>query len=369
MRTKHYAFAAASVVLFVLVLATPSLAAQGSGNVKPCLCHPMITPMTGTSKTVYVATVTYRDPDGDAPAKVEVYIDDVAYPMTRLGKLSKKAPIPAEGNYRARLTLPPGEHSYYFYTEDARGASERFPRYGTFTGLLVGQKKTLMNRLPILTDGGVYHDAGTEHSIYTFKVHYQDRDICKPPRAVMVFIDGVCHEMKLSARDNNSYYQGTCGNMKASASLFNGTYVYQTMLPAGQHAYYFMAKDGNGDCASLPAAGFIRGPEVVDVGNSRPALIDHRLEPGAGGARTRYGYLVHYNDVDYDAPSVALVYIDNVPHKMTRVKGNGANGLYSYQHGEFLSNMHTYYFYFEDAKGASYRLPDVGVFHGPVVTR
>ena len=30
MRTKHYAFTAASVVLLVLVLATPSLAAQGN---------------------------------------------------------------------------------------------------------------------------------------------------------------------------------------------------------------------------------------------------------------------------------------------------------------------------------------------------
>ena len=70
MRVKHYAFAAASVVLLVLVLATPSLAVQG--NAKPCLCHPMISPLTGTAKTVYVATVNYTDPDGDVAAKVEV---------------------------------------------------------------------------------------------------------------------------------------------------------------------------------------------------------------------------------------------------------------------------------------------------------
>ncbi len=352
MRTKHYAFAAASVVLFVLCFVTPSLAAQGSVNNKPCLCHPKITPLEGTSKTVYVATVTYRDPDGDAPAKVVVYIDDVAYPMTRLGKLPKKAPNLAEGNYRVRLTLPPGEHSYYFYAEDERGAFERYPRYGALTGLLVGPDKKLMNRLPLLSEGGVYHDVGTEHSVYTYKVHYKDRDVCKPPMAVKVFVDGIPHEMSL--------FDGT---------RVNGTYVYETMLPVGEHAYYFMAKDGFGDCVSLPAAGFIRGPEVVEVSNTPPALLDERHEPKAGGTRTRYSFLVHYNDIDWDAPTVALVYIDNVPHKMSRIRGNAANGLYQYRHGEFLSNMHTYYYYFEDGKGGSVRMPEVGVFHGPVVTR
>jgi len=360
MRTKHYAFAAASVVLLVLVLASPSLAAQG--NAKPCLCSPRISPMTGTAKNVYVATVAYRDPDGDAPAKVEVYIDNVAYPMVRAGGR------PADGTYRARLTLPPGEHSYHFYAEDARGETERFPRYGAFTGLLVGAKKPL-NRLPVLTKGGVYYDRGTEYSVYTYTVHYKDPDVCKPPRAVRVFIDGICHDMKLFASDNSAYYGRNCRNERLNVGGFNGTYVYQTALPAGPHAYYFKAIDGDGDCASLPAAGFIRGPQVTARPNSPPALVDQRLEPQAGGIRTRYGFLVHYNDVDYDAPTVALIYIDNVPHKMTRIKGNAANGLYSYQRGDFLSNMHTYYYYFEDGRGGSVRLPEVGVFHGPVVTR
>jgi hypothetical protein len=307
----------------------------------------MISPLTGTAKTVYVATVKYTDPDGDVAAKVEVYIDNVAYPMKRLGKGTA-----AQATYRARLTLPPGEHSYYFYAEDVRGASERFPRYGALTGLLVGSKKKLMNRLPLLTDGGVRWDRGTEHSVFTYTVHYKDRDVCKPPTCVKVFIDGIPRDMSL--------FSGTS---------VNGTYVYQAMLPAGPHAYYFMVKDGDGACTSLPAAGFLRGPTVMTTPNSAPMLMDQRVEPGAGGMRTRYGFLVHYNDVDYDAPTVALIYIDNIPHAMTRIKGNGANGLYSYQSGEFLSNMHTYYYYFEDGNGASCRYPQVGVFHGPVVTR
>ena len=348
MRTKLYAFAAASVVLLVLVLATPSLAAQG--NAKPCLSHPKITPMTGVAKTVFSASVTYRDPDGDVPAKVEVYVDDVAYPMKRVGGR------PADGTYRARLTLPPGEHTYFFHAEDARGLTERFPRYGAYKGPFVGAKKP-MNRLPLLTEGGVYFDYGSKQSIYTYAVHYKDMD-CPPSPKVKVFVDGIAHDMKLHSGKPN-----------------DGIYHYQTMLPVGPHAYYFMAKDRNGDCVSLPSAGFLRGPEVMAMPNSPPALIDQRNEPKVGGTTNlcgfpqHYNFLVHYNDVDGDDPPVALIYIDNVPHAMKRIKGNAANGLYSYRGGAFLSNMHTYYYYFEDGKGASVRMPEVGVFHGPVVTR
>jgi len=343
MRVKHYAFAAASVVLLVLVLASPSLAAQG--NAKPCLCNPTITPMKGTARTVYVATVKYSDPDGDAPARVEVNVDNVAYPMRLVGGRA------ANGTYRARLTLPPGEHSYFFYAEDVRGESERFPRYGARTGPFVGATKP-MNLLPILTDGGVYFDYGSDRSIYTYVVHYKDRDGCKPPRCIKVFVDGIGHEMALH-----------------SGTRINGTYHYQTMLPEGPHAYYFMAMDGDGDCVSLPAQGFIRGPEVIAQPNTPPALIDQRIEPPTGGTTGRYAFLVHYNDVDGDDPPTALIYIDNVPHAMTQVKGEDGNGLYSYIGRSFLSYMHTYYFYFEDGKGGTCRLPAVGAYHGPVVTR
>jgi hypothetical protein len=257
----------------------------------------------------------------------------------------------ADGTYRARLTLPPGEHSHYFYAEDVRGESERFPRYGARTGPFVGTTKP-MNRLPILTSGGVYFDYGSDRGIYTYTVHDRDRDVCKPPRKVKVFVDGICHEMALH-----------------SGTAVNGTYLYQTVLPPGPHAYYFMAMDGDGDCVSHPAQGFIRGPEVVARPNSAPKLLDNRIEPATGGTRNRYGYLVHYNDVDFDAPATALVYVDNVPHQMKLVKGDAYNGLYSYVGRAFLGNMHQYYFYFEDGKGGTCRYPAAGVFHGPVVTR
>jgi hypothetical protein len=343
MRTKHLAFAAASVVLVILALASPSLAMQG--NAKPCLCHPTISPMKGTARTVYIATVTYRDPDGDAPAKVEVYIDNVAYPMRLVGGRS------ANGTYRARLTLPPGEHSYYFYAEDARGASERCPRYGSRPGPFVGTAQ-VYNIQPTLTEGGVYFDPGSDRSVYTYTVRYQDRDMCKPPRSVKVVIDGLPHEMSL--------HEGV---------PTNGLYLYRTMLSAGPHAYYFCAVDDQGDCITHPLQGFLRGPDVSAVPNSPPVVLDQTVEPPIGGPRTRYGYRVAYKDVDLDPASVALVYIDNVPHQMKLVKGAANNGIYSYVAKQYLGDLHDYYFYFEDGRGGTCRLPAVGVFHGPVVVR
>jgi len=343
MRIKQYAFAAASVALMVLALASPALAEQA--NAKPCLCHPGISPMSGTARTVYIAKVEYRDADGDAPAKVEVYIDNVAYPM-RLA-----AGKPANGTYRARLTLPPGEHTWFFYAEDVRGQSERFPRYGAEKGPFVGSKKPL-NRLPILTEGGVRQGYDNRQNVYTYTVHYKDRDACKQPRCVKVIVDGIPHSMKL--------HDGTS---------FDGTWLYQTLLPAGPHAYYFVAMDSDGDCASLPQNGFIRGPEIMARANTPPMLTEQRIEPPTGGTRTRYGYLVNYRDCDLDAPSLALIYVNGTPHQLNLVKGDAYDGLYAYYGGQVLGYLHDYYFYFEDGRGGACRFPNVGIFHGPVVTR
>jgi hypothetical protein len=341
---KHSAFAAASLVLIALVLAVPALAVQG--NTRPCLCNPAITPMNGTTRTVYVATVMYEDADGDVPARVEVYIDGTAYPMRLAGKNA------ARGMYRARLTLPPGEHNYYFYAEDGRGGSERYPRYGAVPGPFVGQKKP-MNRIAALTDGGVYFNQGSDKSIYTFTVKFRDRDDCKPPRAVRVLIDGLPHTMSLhSGRPNN------------------GTYLYETMLEPGPHAYYFGAMDGDGDCIMFPAHGFLRGPDVTAEPNHRPVLTDLKADPTIGTTVTSFTYRADYRDADGDAPSLALVYIDGVARKMTRTAGSGRGfGQYIFRTRLPPGVMHDYYYYFEDGRGGTCRLPEIGVFHGPVVTR
>jgi len=355
MRKQLRAFASASVtVLAILVLATPLAAA---GNNKPSLGGAKITPTQGGSRSVYVAMVSYSDPDGDAAAKVEVYVDGVAYPLRRVrGTLAK-------GIWRARLTLPPGEHNYYFYAEDVRGASERFPRYGAKPGPRVGTTKRIYNRVPELTNGGCYFDYGTDRAVYTFTVDYLDQD-GKQPRAVKVVLDGIPRKMTLH---------------KGSPAA--GTYLYQTRLKPGKHGYYFTATDDCGDGATHPAHGFLRGPEVEEQPNSPPVLLGERVNPALGyqpdlgaaildfASPSTYTYLVEYRDADYDPPSLALIYVNGKPHKMTLATGKPCGGEYIYRTRLYPGAHHNYYYYFEDGRGNSVRHPDDGYFHGPVVVR
>ena len=240
MRKQHHAFVAALFVPVLLVLIAPAFAVET--NHKPCLCQAMIRPLDGVTRTTFVATVRYGDPDGDAPASIAVHIDGIAYPMQLVKGRAN------DGIYRARLTLSEGEHNYYFSTEDARGLTERFPRYGAKHGPYVGARKRY-NRQAIMTNGGVHFNYGDERSIYTFTVHYRDRDVCRPPRGVKVIVDGVPHVMKL--------HKGTPNN---------GIYLYQTL----QHAIE----------ANEQAADDVRNGKMAAIGR----LVGHVMKLSRGSA-------------------------------------------------------------------------------------
>jgi hypothetical protein len=344
MRSKHAAFAVAAFVLAALLF--PSLGMAAGLNSKPCLCQPTVTPMQGTDRSKFVAEVKYSDPDGDAAAKVEAYIDGKAYPMRLVrGKAH-------DGIYQAKLSLPPGEHNHYFYAEDVRGMSERFPRYGARTGPFVGTKKHPYNRIAMLTEGGVHYAGATNTDIYTYTVRYTDRDKCKPPMAVRVIVDGIPHDMKLH-----------------SGSANDGIYIYETMLTEGAHGYYFVARDAAGDCVTHPAHGFVRGPLVARQTNTSPVLSENDVFPNIGGTGTRFTYSVVYKDAEWDVPSLALIYVDGVPYELRHSAGKPYVGVYTFRSRQPLGDLHEYYYYFEDGKGGARRYPAVGAFHGPVVTR
>ncbi|MEO0071556.1 MAG: hypothetical protein ABIK39_05675 [candidate division WOR-3 bacterium] len=350
MHKKQIAFAAISVALLgAFVFTLPVFAAEV--NHGPCLCRPSITPMQGGARQVYVAQVRYSDPDNDPPAKVEVYVDGIAYPM-RLVK--GKA---AAGIYQARLTLTPGEHTYYFYAEDVRGASERFPRIGAKPGPFVGFGKQTYNRLPVLSKGGYYEDYITGSGVYTFTLNYLDKD-GQNPQAVRVVIDGIPYDMKLH---------------KGSPAA--GVYLYKTKLSPGTHCYYFVGIDDCGACVLHPQQGVLYISAISEEKNSSPLLIgepfliSEKVEPAAGNSRTVFSYYVEYRDPDCDPPSRAEVYINGKPYKMKLVGGKPSTGIYRYRTRLYPGSFHNYYFYFEDGKGGFCRYPTIGYFHGPVVVR
>lgn len=340
MHKERIAFAAAAITFLVLVL--PGIAP--AANSTPCLCGAKITPIQGGARNVYIAEVRYSDPDNDAPAKVEVYIDGIAYPL-RLVKGK-----PARGIYQARLTLPPGEHNYYFYAEDIRGMSIRFPRYGNKPGPFVGAGKNVYNRLPVLSEGGVHTDYTTGKNVCTFTVNYLDKDGTNP-RAVRLVLDGIPRDMEL--------LQG---------SPAAGIYYYKTVLPPGKHAYYFVGIDDCGGCVLHPRHGVIFTPTMGETENLPPKLAGEKVDPALGGPRTVFTYYVEYRDPNNDPPARAEIYINGDAHPMKLVSGKSYNGLYRYKTRIYPGSYHNYYFYFEDGKGGFCRYPEIGYFHGPVIT-
>ena len=74
-------------------------------------------------------------------------------------------------------------------------------------------------------------------------------------------------------------------------------------------------------------------------------------------------------DEDGDRPSVALVYVDDIPHQLQHAAGEPDAGLYLYRARHHVGWDHEYYFYFEDGRGGVCRFPERGSFHGPIVTR
>jgi hypothetical protein len=332
-------------VVLVYVILVPELTAQASElNQKPCLYDGVIDPHSGTVRNRYTASVHYYDPDGKKPVTIQVYVDDINYTLKRASGKS------SNGLYTCRLTLPPGEHSYYFYTEDDNGKEVRFPRYGVKKGPFVNVSKPWIKPAQ-LSNGGLTRKTGTDKTFYTYTVHYNDPQD-KPPQKINVIVDNIIYPMHLH-----------------KGSIANGTYIAVLALPPGPHAYYFKALDALKNCITLPEEGFIRGPEVTEVMNSSPKLLDVKLDPILGYPSTPFTYYVTYNDEDYDPPSIINIVIDGTNYPLQLKAGSKYNGVYHFRSKQYLGNFHNYYFYCEDGRGGSCRMPATGTFHGPVVVK
>ncbi len=114
--------------------------------------------------------------------------------------------------------------------------------------------------------------------------------------------------------------------------------------------------------------------------NHDPGLSDPELTPKSGlpalpkleGSGTEFDYSVYYFDPDVDfAPlgysTEAYVHIDGIPYDMSLASGAGYNGRYSFSIVDLPEGRHTYYFYFVKESGNIVKLPESGVFSGPVV--
>lgn len=88
--------------------------ARYEGSVAPSitpllLSHSGVSPTTGITTTQFTFSTTYADGVGNAPLSADVYVDNVAYPMTYVSGSYASGAL-----YQVTMTLPAGNHSFFF---------------------------------------------------------------------------------------------------------------------------------------------------------------------------------------------------------------------------------------------------------------
>jgi hypothetical protein len=82
------------------------------------LSNSTVSPSSGTGSAVFTFQTTYTSPFGRTPTRANLYVDNVAYPMTFVSGTNKAGAV-----YQAQTTLPvSANHSYYFVFDDGQGS-------------------------------------------------------------------------------------------------------------------------------------------------------------------------------------------------------------------------------------------------------
>ncbi len=72
-----------------------------------------VSPSSGNPSTAFTFSTTYTDTDGSAPIQATLYVDNVAHPMTQISGSYNTGAL-----FQATITLPAGNHSYFFAFAD-----------------------------------------------------------------------------------------------------------------------------------------------------------------------------------------------------------------------------------------------------------
>ena len=149
-------------------------------------------------------------------------------------------------------------------------------------------------------------------------------------------------------------------NDQSGTTYDPGTLAYNT-----KYYWKIIATDNHGASTTGPLWDFTTGP----ASNNPPQLSNPSVQPPSGTPATGFYYYVNYFDSDGDSPSTKQVYIDGMPYTMSLQSGSASNGVYRYGPKNLSVGWgHNYYFYFEDGKGGTARLPTSGSYSGPTVS-
>jgi len=148
-------------------------------------------------------------------------------------------------------------------------------------------------------------------------------------------------------------------NDQSGTTYDPGTLAYNT-----KYYWKVIATDNHAASTTGPLWDFTTAP----TSNNPPQLSNPSVQPQSGTPSTGFYYYVNYYDSDGDSPSVKQVYIDGSAYTMSLYSGSASNGIYRYGPKNISVGWgHNYYFYFEDGKGGTARLPSSGGYSGPTI--
>jgi hypothetical protein len=107
---------------------------------------------------------------------------------------------------------------------------------------------------------------------------------------------------------------------------------------------------------------------VKAAADHSPQLSNGFVVPSNGDTLTNFYYYITYYDSEGGSPDVRQVYIDGVAHEMSLLSGSTSDGVYRYGPKNLTIGNHNYYFYFDNGRGGTARLPEADNALGPMVS-
>ncbi len=285
-----------------------------------------VNPDTGPGGTVFEFRVEYTDSNNDAPATIEVWVDEndnetdepgEYYAMT--GADSADTQYTDGKLYTRSLTINKGNDNsidYRFSASDGTNSAAGAPTSNSaFTVTNNAPALSWTGEQYFVTDG-VNPDTGGDGSSFTFRVMYTDTDNEGPSTPVQVWVDtngdidyddpGEKQDMTVDGGDGN-YSNGE--NYTKTMTL---SYVAAT---GGVLNYTFRASDGTDNATGGPVAD---NTVTVLVTAGTPPFMDwvsdncriDGVKPGTGFMTADFEFKVQYTDPGNTAPSTIEVWVD-----------------------------------------------------------
>lgn len=270
-----------------------------------------LSPLDGGTGSTYTYSILYNGPAN--PAVHNVNIDGQSFPMVDKGSTGSSGVL-----YQYSKLMGVGQHTFTFTFSNGNGGTVTMP-YGTepFNGPNVHPfhlgKKAITPAVAL---------PGTT---VTYSIQYISASNT-PPTEEDVLIDSVPHQMTRSS--GTDYAKGV-------------TYTYKTnSLGIGIHEVRFKFNDGSGAVAFNGTL----GPTIT------PITLTHSSATNNGGGS--YTFQTTYAETSGQAPTQALLYIDNTSYQMSCSSNcNYATGATFQAQVPLASGSHTFFFVFRDPSG------------------